>query len=344
MSSQPLAKSALFMLVTVIIVIASWEIYLRNHGYETSYYDDPALWAHKRKMVYEPADKATVFSGSSRIKFDTDIDTWESTTGEHAIQLACVGSTPLPVLDNLANDEKFKGKLIVDVVEGLFFSIHGADDRPVTNIKYYKEQTPAQWASFHINHLLESKLVFLDKEWNSLGSKLEQLPLKDREGVRNFKGFPSDFGRVKFSRQEYMTDKMAGDTSIANKVIAIWQMFGRANTTPPITGKPLDSLFAAIKTSVDKIKARGGKVIFVRPPSTGGYAAAEKKFYPREVYWDRLLTATGTDGIHYADYPVLADLHCPEESHLNLHDAVVFTNELIKILKEKGWFDTKAAK
>jgi hypothetical protein len=255
-----------------------------------------------------------------------------------------VGSTPLPVLDNLANDEKFKGKLVVDVVEGLFFAIHDADWRPVQGIKQYKEQTPAQWASFHINHLLESKLVFLDKEWNSLGAKLDQLPLKDREGIHNFKGFPSDFGRVKFNRQEYMTNKMAGDTSISNKVIAIWQMFGRADTTPPITGKTLDSVFTAIKTSVDKIKARGGKVIFVRPPSTGGYRAAEKKFYPREMYWDKLLTTTGTDGIYFEDYPVLARLNCPEESHLNLSDAKIFTNELIRILKDKGWFNTSSSK
>ncbi|RTL59191.1 MAG: hypothetical protein EKK37_12900 [Sphingobacteriales bacterium] len=344
MPNQPLAKAALLMLVIVVVAVTSWEIHLRNQGFDTTYYDDPALWAHKRKMVYEPSDKATVFSGSSRIKFDTDIDTWESVTGEHAIQLACVGSTPLPVLDNLANDEKFKGKLIVDVVEGLFFSIHGADDRPVRNIKYYKEETPAQWASFHINHLLESQLVFLDKEWNSLGAKLDELPLKDRPGVQNFKGFPSDFGRVKFSRQEFMTDKMAADTSISNKVIAIWQMFGRANTTPPITGKPLDSLFAAIKTSVDKIKARGGKVIFVRPPSSGGYRAAERKFFPREAYWDKLLAATSIEGIHYEDYPVLAKLTCPEESHLKQSDAKVFTSELIKILKEKGWFNTSATK
>jgi hypothetical protein len=295
-------------------------------------------------MVYEPQDKATVFIGSSRIKFDTDIDNWESTTGEHAIQLACVGSTPLPVLDNLANDEKFKGKLIVDVVEGLFFAIHGADRRPLDGIKQYKEKTPAQWASFHINHLLESQLVFLDKEWNSLGAKLDQLPLKDRPGVRNFKGFPSDFGRVKFNRQEYMTNKMAGDTSISNKVISIWQMFGRANTEPPISGKTLDSLLTAVKVSVDKIKARGGKVIFVRPPSTGGYRAAEKKFYPREAYWDKLLTTTGTDGIYFEDYPVLAKLNCPEESHLNLRDAKVFTNEIIRILKDKGWFNTSSSK
>ena len=338
MPSLPLAKSALLMLIIVIVSVVSWEIHLRNKGFETTYYDDPALWAHNRKMVYEPIDKATVFIGSSRIKFDLDITTWESITGDHAIQLACVGSTPVPVLENLANDENFKGKLVVDVVEGLFFSPTGADRRPKENIKYYKEETPAQKASFHINHLLESKIVFLDKEWNSLGAQLEELPITDRKGVQNFKGFPSDFGRVKFTRQEFMTDKMAGDTSIQNIVKNIWYMFGQANKEPPITGKTLDSMFAVVKKYTDKIKARGGTVIFVRPPSSGGYLMAEKKNFPREKYWNQLLINTGCEGIHYEDYPLMANFICPENSHLSLTQAVSFTKELVRILSdEKGW-------
>ena len=72
-------------------------------------------------MVYESKDKATVFIGSSRIKFDLDIPTWESLTGNHAIQLANVGSSPRPVMEDLANDPNFKGRLVVDVTEGLFF-------------------------------------------------------------------------------------------------------------------------------------------------------------------------------------------------------------------------------
>jgi len=35
--------------------------------------------------------------------------------------LAIEGSCPRPILEDLANDQNFKGKLIVDVTEGLFF-------------------------------------------------------------------------------------------------------------------------------------------------------------------------------------------------------------------------------
>ena len=167
---------------------------------------------------------------------------------------------------------------------------------------------------------------------------LDELPIKDRSGVYNFKGFPSDFGRVKFNRQEYMTDKFAADTALQNIVKGIWVQFGKANKEPPVSGARLDSVFIVIKTSVDKIKARGGKVLFVRTPSSDGYLMAEKMGFPREKYWDRLLAITGCPGIHFSDYPALANFICPENSHLSLSMARQFTISFIKILsEEKGW-------
>ncbi len=339
MNTSSLVKAGILTVVLVVTSLVCWELYLRNKGFETTFYDDPALWAHKRDMVYEPADKATVFIGSSRIKFDLDIKTWEGITGDHAIQLACVGSTPIPLLEDLANDKNFKGKLVVDVTEGLFFSSAPQNaSRPVENMKYFKERTPAQQASFHINHVLESQFVFLDKEWLSLGAQLDKLDISDRPGVYNFKGFPSDFGRVKFSRHEYMTDKFSADTVLQNKVKAIWDTFRKMSKDPPASGAKLDSMLDRVKVAVDKIKARGGQVLFVRTPSSGPYYhMGESKAFPREKYWERILSVTGCPGIHFTDYPAIANFVCPEFSHLNQTDAIVFTKNLINILQEKGW-------
>ncbi len=339
MNTSSLVKAGILTLVLVITAVVSWELYLRSKGIETTYLDDPALWTHNRDMVYEPADKATVFIGSSRIKFDLDIDTWQNITGDHAIQLACVGSTPIPILEDLANDKNFKGRLIVDVTEGLFFSTAGGSARrPVENMKYFKERTPAQRASFHINHLLESQFVFLDKEWHSLNAELEDMQIPDRAGVYNFHGFPPGFGRVKFNRREYMTDAFSADTVEQNKVKAIWDTFRKMSKDPPASGAKLDSILNAVKIAVDKIKARGGQVLFVRTPSSGAYLMGEKMGFPREKYWDRILAVTNCPGIHFADYPAIDHFICPEFSHLSLQDGVVYTKNLIKILsEEKGW-------
>lgn len=66
-------KAALMALALVLAFFISWELYLRNKGVVADYDDGPELWAHTRSMVYEPANKATVFIGSSRIKYDLDI-------------------------------------------------------------------------------------------------------------------------------------------------------------------------------------------------------------------------------------------------------------------------------
>jgi hypothetical protein len=96
-------------------------------------------------------------------------------------------------------------------------------------------------------------------------------------------------------------------------------------------------MLTRVKVAVDKIKARGGDIIFVRTPSSGPFLMGENMGFPREKYWERILATTKVPGIHFKDYPSIANLHCPELSHLNQKDAVYFTKEFIKILEEKGW-------
>src|SRR5215207_4354866 len=115
-------KAGILALVLISATITSWELYLRYQGRGISYDDGGGLWSDKRKQVYEPIDKATVFIGSSRIKYDLDIPTWQRITGDRAIQLANVGSSPLLMLDDLSKDEQFRGKLVIDVTEFLFFA------------------------------------------------------------------------------------------------------------------------------------------------------------------------------------------------------------------------------
>lgn len=333
------------MLTIVLCTIVSREIFLRKKGADISYDDGPALWAHARARVYEPASKATVFIGSSRIKYDLDIPTWEAATHTKAIQLACVGSTPLPVLTDLANDPQFKGRLVIDVTEILFFSGNPFfGDRPTKGLKYYKDLTLAQRAGLQLDKAIESQLVFLDKENYSLNAELDKLGIPNRPGFFAMPLFPMEFERVKFDRQSYMTDKMVQDTNIQNRVMGVWDFLGNAmRSAPPTPEAAIKGIFMTVKTAVDKIQARGGKVIFTRTPSGGRFLFGEKMGFPREKYWDKLLTLTGCTGIYFSDYPALAQLVCPENSHLTPAGAVVYTKTIVDILtSEKGWTFTDA--
>jgi hypothetical protein len=325
----------------VVLFLSGWELWLRNKGVGVAYDDGPPLWADKRARVYAPMNEATVFIGSSRCKYDLDIDTWKTLAGDEPVQLAMEGSSPLPVLDDLANDERFRGKLVIDVTENLFFSVNPRNfNDPKKNISYFADRTPSDRASFGINKHVESRFVFLDRDNYSLTAFLDKLRLKDRPGVFSMPIFPMEFGRTSFERQAFMTPAFEKDTNLHRQVTDIWGFFRRNNKIPPASGKKLDSIFVAVKSNIDKIRARGGKVIFIRPPSSGPFWEGEQKIFPRENYWDALLKFTGIEGIHFNDYPQTAAFICPEWSHLKPSDAGIYTRELIAILKTKGWFNS----
>jgi hypothetical protein len=337
--ASPFRKAAIMTVLLVLATFTTWELYLRSHGVDISYDDGKELWADKRAHVNDDPAKTTVFIGSSRNKYDIDVATWKKLTGECVVQLAIEGNSPLPILDDLAADKKFKGKLVVDVTEGLFFSSspNNTSD-PADKVAYYKKRTPAERASFIINHALESQLVFLDKSHYSLNAMLDELRIPSRPGVFVFPIFPMEFERVKFSRQDYMTPKFLVDTNLQNQVKAIWDFFGRMNREPPAQGHKLDSIIASVKASVDRIRSRGGQVVFVRTPSSGKFRQIEKQLFPRDQYWEKLLAGTATPGIHFEDYPETSAFQCPELSHLAPADAVKWTTGLVGILeKEKGW-------
>jgi hypothetical protein len=339
MQTPNFSKAGLLAITISILVIVSWEIHLRRMGVPIAYDDNSAMWANKRAMVYQPSDEATVFIGDSRIKYDIDIPTWEASTGQHAVQLANVGSRPQPVLEDLANDKNFKGNLIIDVTEGLFFSDFGFYDWSTRNkIAYYRDQTPTQRFSFQVNHVLESQFVFLDQGYFSINAMLDNMRPPPRPGVFPGLFFPWEFEPSSFARQSFMTPSFVVDTSLQNQVKGVWMAFGKAPHPPPISGKPLDDFLNNIKSLVDKIRSRGGQVVFIRPPSSGAVLQGEMQGFPRAQYWDRLLTVTGCKGVFFTDYPATAHFECPEWSHLSPDQAVIYTRSLIKALEdEKGW-------
>ncbi|MEP6712951.1 MAG: hypothetical protein ABJA37_11065 [Ferruginibacter sp.] len=339
MGVSSFAKAAILTVILVVCSIASWELYLRSTGIKPTYDDGESLWSDKRAMVYEPADKATVLIGSSRNKYDLDIDTWKSITGDHPIQLGIEGNSPLPVLDDLANDKNFKGKLLIDVTEILLFSSspHNTSE-PKQRIAYFKKRTPAQKFSFLVNHVLESQFVFLDKDYFSLNALIGHVPVEKRPGVFALPcESPRDFSNVSFDRQNIMTPKFLTDTTLQNQVKGLWNYYRKISTEPPASGNKLDSILATVKKDCDIIKGRGGKILFVRTPSSGPFLMGEKMGYPREKYWERLLTVTGCPGIYFEDYPAIAHFQCPEFSHLSQADAITFTKNLIEIVQQKGW-------
>ena len=342
MQLKNLSKAGIFAVILVVAFIVGWEWHWRSKGFQITFNDDKQLWAVKRAEVYQTKRNATVFIGSSRIKFDLDIPTWEKLTGEKAIQLALVGTSPKLLLQDLAEDENFKGKLVVDVTEVLFFSQNPVFHKSANEaIAFYKKQTPSEKLGATLNFALEQQLVFLEEKRFALNALLHDMEIPNRPGVFAVPPFPKGFEWTRFNRQTYMSDMFLADTSLLNRQTAIWEKLIMADKTPPVSGKALEKEFEEIRMAVSKIKARGGQVIFVRTPSSGPMAKGEQKAYPRQRYWEAMLRYVQADGIHYSDDPGTANMICPEWSHLSPKDAITYTHHLVNTLREKGWFTSQ---
>ena len=82
------------------------------------------------------------------------------------------------------------------------------------------------------------------------------------------------------------------------------------------------------------LRARGGKIVFVRFPMGGDLKTFEDQTTPRGPTWDRLLKETAAPGVYFEDFPELASFTCPEWSHLSAGDSVEFTKRLVPHLRD----------
>jgi len=335
--AQPWNRIFVATVVLFALLLGAWEWHWRNFGAEPHINDSDALWAIQRRRIDNGEGNATVIAGASRVFFDIQLDVWQKLDGERPIQLAMEGSTPIPVLEDLADDPKFTGRLIVGVAPELFFSGWGHRGKRVT--KYTREESPyqhvGQWLS---SRFIEPYFAFDDPDY-ALATVLKRLPWPDRPGK------PSDLAVRKLAvivaddRAAHMWSKVENDPAYRALARRIWtQDFNSPDVpSPEELAKMSDKQIALAVKAVNKLRARGVKVLFVRAPSFGPYLEFDNRLFPRKSSWDVLLAKTGAPGIHFRDYPQLQGFWSPEWSHLARADAKKFSAALYRIISEKYW-------
>ncbi len=331
--------------VVVVFVIAAacaWEFYCRSIGYDPTLNDNEDLWTMTRQRV---KPESVVIIGDSRGWFDLDLDELQKGLGKRPVQLAMGGGCGYPVLADLADDKTFHGTIICSFVPRLFFAPPGTPpmERGEKAVRRSHTQTPAQRASQYLAMPLEEHVAFLKQEELTLDDLLKRLPIPNRPGARVPPRGPPYFGTLDRERRARMTEECARPGSeLQKRIQQIWlPLF---TPPPPPSYIPTDVFMAKMKdaiekrardtiAAVEKLRARGGKVVFVRLPVTGGLKALEDKTTPRNQTWDPLLKATGAPGIYFEDFPELATFNCPEWSHLSAGDSVEFSKRLVPHLR-----------
>jgi hypothetical protein len=315
------------VLVALVAGIAALEVNAReNIGLHAGDLDNSEVtWTNEKLRA---AGAAAAIVGDSRILFDTDLDRFEALTGVRPIQLAIHGTSALTLLENIADDPDFKGVLIVGLADTMFFQPFDGYGGYVHKFDEYR--APYKIASNEIDHVLQRRLAFLDSN-HRLSVLAHRLDPNFRAGVEGPKDDIWKLQEVGEHRATHLWDRVEYDPAWRARTRWAWKGFKEKF---PFTPELIAKGQARAKAAVDEIRARGGDVVFIRPPSAPQLRVNEEAQVPKAKGWDVLLRNTRSVGVHIDDLPSAQGLTLPEWSHLSRRCSTVFTDIYVRRLTE----------
>ncbi len=330
-----LGRSAAFALLIVIVLMLAWEAWVRSEGVTPSYRNSDGLWAEQRRRIAGDEGDGWVFTGSSRALFDMQLAVWENLDGRRPLQLALEGTAAVGVLEGLAEDDDFTGKVIVGVAPGLFFS--GFEYRRQA-MDRYKTETPTQWFGQKVSMLAEPYLAFYAYDF-ALATVLRRQPLPHREGVE-FSREVRKLSNMERDRNTRLWDKVDKNVAYRDLVRSIWaeNWMPLAELPEPVRERILEARTKQLDRAIEavkKIQAKGAQTIFVQMPYEGHYATSEIDIAPRELTWDILIEQTGVLGLHFQDHEEMQGYRLPEWSHMTGSEADRFTEAFYGLVKRE---------
>lgn len=323
---QPWGRIMAVVAIALVAGIGALELNAHRIGLHAGDLDNSEVtWTNER---IRSAGAPAAIVGDSRILFDTDLDRFEALTGVRPIQLAIHGTSPLTLLEDTAANPAFNGVLIVGLSDTMFFQPFDGYGEYVHKRDEFR--SPARIVSNEIDHGLQRRLAFLDSNYR-LSVLAHRLDPDFRVGVEGPKHDIWKVMEIGEQRQAWLWSRVENDPATRARTRWAWKGFKEKF---PFTPQLIVKGQARAKTAVDQIRARGGEVVFVRPPSAPQLRVNEEAQVPKAKGWDVLLRNTRSVGVHIDDLPRAQDLTLPEWSHLTRKCAAVFTDAYVRRLTE----------
>jgi len=329
---RPLALAGLLCVAFMVAL----ELRLAQLDYEPSIVDTPERWIAQRLRASRLGDRALIVIGASRIQLGLDMKTLGQETGLVPVQLSVLGSSPATVLAGLAADPTITGTILVDYYDG-----------------YAMADTAARYQKAYEARLAANPLV-------SLGENTEaRLTHVVRDHLRSYAGGATPFSSLQLAlsgkvRQLYLTtlpdrSRRADYTRVPMPAFYhrnVMKSLGisldintpdlenvlqqKVAVITPIDNQPFLQESLGIKRMVAAIRQRGGRVIFVKMPTSGMVEQIEARQFPRDQFWTPFVAMVGAPAIWTGDFPELAGFKSPDGSHLDYRDQVRFTQLLMR--------------
>ncbi len=320
----PWGRTWILAIVLAAIALGAIELHWRGRGFEPAVSDSARLWSAHRRRAQELEQPGSVIVGASRAQYGFDLEAFADETGwPEPIQLALQGRSPLPVLQDLADDPSFSGLVIVEVTDRIVFqATRQRERRARQRVAESRELAVNQTESLEgwMDQLVGRTFAFRNPELapdRVLALSQAGLPVVPRERrVLADRSAKMDFDRVDAAGLER-------------------RWLGRATSEKPPGPRLRNRVAREFAAAVEAIRARGGEVVLVKLPNSGRLAEVEDAKFPRDQFWDVLVERVGGPSIHFEDYEELRATATPDGSHISANDAPGFTRSLARILQEQ---------
>ncbi len=299
-----------------------WDLFWRHRGFAPSVVDDVNLWSIWRRQA-DADGRVVALAGSSRFLMGLNLETLrERLLGKHLVQLSINGGSPLSVLQDLADDARFRGQVICEVLPHMTYTntLWSEPWGGYRNLPWSQRFE----APLHVYISTKTNLFLPDLTLANVG---RQLAKYRRLPAPGFLSFDRDRqGRMNFAR-------------VAPSELVLMREFMRtsyATAGVPLSGTAFEQRVAEIRRLAEKIRGRGGQVLFLRMISSTPVREVESARFPDAAYWDVFRRTVGVPCLNYADDPALSRFTCAEGVHLDQSDAPAFTAALADLLKRQG--------
>jgi len=303
-------------ILTILLVgafVATFEKKFRQLGHRPELQDNERLWSLERSKVRSNDRQQWVLLGSSRMQCDVDPAMLSQLRGAEVLQLAVQGSSFLPVLADLAEHEQFSGVVVCEVLPGLLSetALVNDVDRQAEYVRYYRNRSGDALIEARLEAFVGSRFL-LDEPQLGPGALLRGITTRQCPEPSHAREF--------LVNRSIRLDRLAKDAKRQPEISAA----DKSRIEPAIVNRTVEIL----RSYVDSIRRHGGKVVFVRFPSSGLIAERERILFPRREEWDVLARDVNAPTLHFEDRPELSRFECPDGSHLNATETAEFTIQL----------------
>ena len=316
-------------LLAAAITVTGWlafETYWRGQGYRPTVMDSMDLWSlHRARAVKAAPPQRIALLGASRIQYGLSPSVFrDEARNTDPIMLAVNGHYPLAALRDLAMDEKFKGIAIVGIdSRGMDKRVWEMQEKHVQ--QYHHDWSPSREVHRRLLTYVQQRAIVGRPDFAAL-TLIKRL--FDHHGPP-YKEYVT-FERDRAGGTHYRKSDIA---AIRNARVADLRKYYPLYT-PPTTEAWLSEMREVVRW-VEKINARGGKVVIYREPVSGEHIELDEANFPRTLYWDKLVAIMPALMIDFRDYPEL-NIDTPDTSHVDIKDIDRHTRGLVRVLKLKG--------